>query len=123
MTHPALRLTLDVPASARAGDRIPIRFEVENAADAPVELTLAGRTLTFDIVVEDATGTVAWRRLEGAALQMIARLRILSPGERLTLRSTWNGRAAPGNYTVRGLLLTDAAPLESPRVPLQLRAR
>ena len=124
-----LRLWLDVLSSPSAHRAVRFVLHVRNEGGAPIELTLRGRTITFDIVVTDAAGHAVWRRLEGAAIQAIAQLRVLAPGEQLDLRARWDGRdrsgtaIAAGEYTVHGELLTDAAaPLRTAGVPFPLRA-
>jgi hypothetical protein len=123
----ALRLALDVPASARVGVPVPIALRVENVAGRPVELYLRGRTIAFDVVVTRADGRVAWRRLAGASIPAIVQLRVLAAGETLVLRTAWDQRtgdgvpAGVGRYTVRGLLLTDRAePLETEAAALEI---
>ena len=122
----SLRLSLDVPREARAGAPVPMALRVENAAARPLDLYLRGRTIAFDLVVERADGRPIWRRLEGEMVPAIVQLRTLAPGEVLELRARWNGRTArgapaPGDYVVRGLLLTDGPdPLATPAAPLRI---
>ena len=129
-SHPGpLRLWLDVLPAPRASRTVRFVLHARNEGDAAIELTLRGRSITFDIVVADADGRVVWRRLEGAAIPAIAQLRVLAPGEQLDLHARWDGRdrsgtaIAAGEYTVHGELLTDAAaPLRTAGVPFRLRA-
>ncbi len=124
-----LRLWLDAPRAAGADGATSFVLRVRNDGEAPLELTLRGRTITFDIVVKDASGRVVWRKLDGAAIPAIARLLTLAPGAQLALRTRWDQRdragttIAAGAYTVHGALLTDAdAPLETESVPFTVRA-
>jgi hypothetical protein len=123
----ALRLALDVPASARAGAPVAIVLRVENVAADPVALYLRGRAIAFDVVVTRADGRVVWRRLDGAIIPAVVQLRVLAPGETLALGAEWDQRtrdgapAGPGRYTVRGLLLTDRPePLETEDAALEI---
>jgi hypothetical protein len=102
-------------------------LRVENRRDRPIEVALRGRTIAFDIVVRRDTGEDVWRRLDGETIPAIVQLRVLEPGEVMTLRATWDQTtrsgtpAGPGEYRVQGLLLTDdPAPLATPPVTLRI---
>ena len=128
-TPESLRLELAVPNRARVGEPVPIALRVINVGERPIDLYLQGRTIVFDIVVEGAAGDVVWRRLAGQTTQAILRLEVLAPGDTLELRDTWNQRTnrgvvvGPGTYTLRGLLPTDARPLETPPASLRIEPR
>jgi hypothetical protein len=126
-----VRLRLELPARVRAGERVPLALHVESVAPRPIDLSLRGRTIAWDVVVTRADGAAdgaeVWRRLAGEAIPAIIQLRALAPREVLTLRGEWDQRtaagapAAPGRYTVRALLLTDRPePMESPAAPLEI---
>jgi hypothetical protein len=72
---------------------------------------------------------VVWRRLAGEVIPAVVQLRTLAPGEVLELRAEWDGRPArgapaPGDYWVRGLLLTDGPePLATPAAGLRIVTR
>jgi hypothetical protein len=123
----SLRLALVVPTAIRAGATVPITLRVENRDSKPTHLYLRGRTIAFDVIVTAADGDSVWRRLEGALIPAIIQAKTLAPGETLELRARWNQRTnagkaiVPGRYTMRGVLLTDAAPLETPSVELRIR--
>jgi Intracellular proteinase inhibitor len=126
----SLRLTLHLPAEVAPGAQVPITLRAENVAGRPLDLYLRGRTAAFDVTVESAAGDTLWRRLEGEVIPAIVQMRTLAPGERLELRATWDQRrrsgvpAGPGDYTVRGALLTDVPePLRPPPAPLRIRER
>jgi len=124
----SLRLELEVPPEARAGEPVPVTIRVRNVAARPVQLHLMGRTVAFDIVVARAEdGAVVWRRLEGQAVPAILQLRTLAPDEVLELRDRWDqrtnagARVPPGFYTVRGVVPTDEPrPLETPVARLRI---
>jgi hypothetical protein len=123
-----LTLALDLPGELAPGEAIDVVLRVRNDTPRTVELGLRGRDPTFDVVVADAGGRIVWRRLEGAALLAILRLRPLAPGEEMVLRARWDGRmrdgvqAPAGEYAVQALLHTDeAVPLSTRPVPLRLR--
>jgi len=109
----SLRLQLEVPAQVPAGAPVPIVLRVTNTGAAARELYLRGRTVAFDVTIAREGGAVVWRRLDGQAIEAIVQLRVLQPGEALTLEHRWDQRdrrgepVAPGIYTVQGALLTD----------------
>lgn len=117
----AIRLTFDVPARVSGGDAVTFVLGVENGGDTRADLYLVGRTIAFDVVVETAAGRPVWRRLAGEVVQAVLRLETLPPGGRLEFQAEWDGRGAdgqatvPGEYVAWGELLTDGAPLLSPR--------
>lgn len=125
-TSDSLRLRLETPERVTAGEAVPMTLRAENVTDGPVELHLRGREIVFDLVVTRSDGTVAWRRLEGEVVPAILRLETLPAGEALVLEATWDQRAndgspvAPGVYTVRGELLTEAEPLVTPTDTLRI---
>ncbi len=122
----ALRFTLVAPPSARRGEPIPITLRLLNAGSRPLDLYLAGRTITFDIIVARVHGQVVWRRLEGASGEQILQIKTLAPGEHFELQDVWKQRTnagvpvAPGDYTLQGVLPTDAAPLRTALVRLRI---
>jgi intracellular proteinase inhibitor BsuPI len=120
----SVRITLDVPATARAGDAVPMTIRITNIADRPVTLSLVGREIAFDLVVAGEGGTVVWRRLAHAAIQGILQLKTLQPGETLELRHEWNQHTdagvavAPAVYHVLGEVPTEV-PRQSLRTPVR----
>ena len=124
---PTVRLTIAVPEAASVGEHVPVRLHIQNGGPAPVDLYLRGRSIAFDVIVERAVGGVVWRRLDGQIIEAILQLRTLAPDEVLTLEAAWDQRtsaglpALPGNYFVRGLLLTDAPDaMEAERAALRI---
>lgn len=115
-----------LPAEAHAGRAVPITLRLDNRAGTALDLYLRGRTPTFDVEVADPAGAVVWRRLENEIIPAIVQLLTLAPGERFEIGMTWDQKAkggrpvAPGAYTVRGLLLVEGRPLETPPVPLRI---
>jgi hypothetical protein len=105
-----------VPPRVAAGAPVPIAIQIRNTADRPVELHLQGRTVVFDLIVSQHD-TVVWRRLEGESVPAILQLRTLAPGEVLELKDAWEQedrdgrRVGPGEYSVRGEVPTDGAPI------------
>jgi hypothetical protein len=108
---------------------VSITLRAENIGGRPLELYLRGRTIAFDVVVARADGEAVWRRLEGEVIPAILRLEVLTPGQVLELGAEWDQRTnggAPvgaGSYEVRGLLLTDAEPWETPPATLRIVTR
>jgi hypothetical protein len=125
-----LRFQTDVPSRIRAGEPVPIVLRVKNIGTQPQELYLRGRTITFDLIVTRADGSVVWSRLEGQTIPAILRIEVLAPDQELVLEDrrdqrTMSGEpAGPGLYTVHGLLPTDAPqPFTTPAVPLRIVPR
>ena len=123
----SLRLRLDVPREVPLGSAVPLTLRVENVAGRPLDLYLRGREITVDVTVARAGGEVVWRRLADEVIPAIVHLRTLAAGEVVEVRAEWDqriaggGRAAAGDYVVRGAVLTELAePLETPAVPLRL---
>ena len=89
-------------------------------------LQLLGRKPTADFRISDADGRPIWTRLRGQTMLGALRLYPLDPGKALVLRAVWDGRddggspAPPGEYLIRGVLLTDD-PGGLPSSPLRLR--
>lgn len=110
------------------GEPVPLVFQVANAGSTVIELSLGGRQPTADFEVA-AGGRVVWNRLHGQTTLGILRLHPLRPGERLTLRHSWDQHAntgrpvTPGEYTVRAVLLSDdPGGIKSPPARLRIEA-
>ena len=123
----SLRLQLVSPAQVRAGEAVPIALRLENVGPRPMELYLRGRTIAFDVTVTRPAGDTLWQRLHDAIIPAIIQLRVLAPGEALVLEHEWDQRdnggapVGPGEYVVRGSILTDApAPWASAPAPLRI---
>jgi intracellular proteinase inhibitor BsuPI len=92
---------------------VPLVFRVANPGPAAVTLQLQGREPTADFEVTDSAGRVVWTRLKGQTVLGVLRLYPLAPRQTLTFRHVWNQRSdagrplPPGEYRVRGILLTD----------------
>jgi hypothetical protein len=78
-----------------------------------VTLQLLGRTPSADFRISDPRGRLVWSRLRGQTLLGALRLFPLDAGRSLSFREVWNqrtdagGPVAPGEYLIRGVLLTD----------------
>lgn len=85
-----------------------------NAGKTSVTLQLLGRTPTADFTVADSDGRQVWSLLRGQVMLGALRLYPLAAGKRLRWTHTWDQRSdagklvPPGDYLVRGVLLTDA---------------
>lgn len=105
---------------------MPLVFRVANAGNEPVILQLLGRTPNADFRISNADGETIWTRLRGQTLLGALRLHPLGPGEELIFQAVWNGRAdtgrpaSPGDYLIRGVLMTDV-PNGLPSSPSPLR--
>jgi hypothetical protein len=121
----SMRVEIVVPPKIAPGAPVPITIRIGNTTARPIELHLQGRTVVFDLVVSRGDAVV-WRRLEGESVTAILQLRMLAPGEVLELKDTWHqrdgtGRAVgPGEYSVTGVVATDAAPLRAGPVTLTI---
>lgn len=91
-----------------------------NTGTAPLELSLRGREIVFDIEVRDSAGAVVWRRLEGRTTTMILRLEVIQPGREIIMETRWTPRAA-GKYTITGVLPTDGEPFRTAAVDFTVR--
>lgn len=92
---------------------MPLVFTITNTARVSVTLQLLGRTPTADFQVSDSRGRTIWSLLRGETLLGALRLFPLDAGKGLSFRQVWNQRTdtgspvAPGEYLIRGVLLTD----------------
>jgi hypothetical protein len=121
----SMRVEIVVPPRVAVGAPVPITLRIANTAERPIELHLQGRTIVFDLTVRRGAAVV-WRRLEGESVAAILQIRMLAPGEVLELKETWQqkdggGRpVGPGEYSVTGMVPTDAAPLRAGPVTLTI---
>jgi hypothetical protein len=125
----SLHLEIEVPDRVSAGRPVPIVLRARNAGRRRRELYLLGRTVTFDLTVTGQDGHVIWRRLQDSTVPAILQVRMLAPGQALEAKYAWNQRTnggapvRPGRYTVRGALLTESRPVETPPASLEVLAR
>lgn len=125
----SLELRLEAPAQAREGDPIRFTLQVRNRASRDAGLYLLGREPTLDLEISRAGGGLAWRRLEGAVIPAILRVRTLSPGEGFEVSAEWDQRtttgsaAGRGDYVATGLLLVESGALRSPPIRFRIEAR
>jgi hypothetical protein len=106
---------------------VPFVFTVTNPGRVSVTLHLLGRTPTADFRVSDARGRIIWTRLHARTLLGPLRLSSLGAGKSLSFRHVWDQRGdtgdpvPPGEYLIRGVLLTDEAEgLASPSARLRI---
>lgn len=124
----SLRLDLVVPTRVTAGAPVAMTLRVENVAGRPLDLYLMGRSIAFDLIVEDGAGAEIWSRLHDQVLQQILRVEHLAPGDTLDLEDTWTQRSndgspvPQGDYRVRGKLFTEGDPLTAGPAPLRIAA-
>ena len=122
----SLGLRLGFPASLRVGEPVTVSLHVQNRTRRALDLYLRGRAITFDVVIARASGEVVWQRLEDEIIPAIVHLRPMAPEERFELQVAWDPRTRdgqllePGEYTARGLLLTEGEPLETPTVEFRI---
>lgn len=125
----SLSLTIEAPDRVVVGEPVPFTLRLENLSDRTLTLYLTGREIAFDVIVQRADGATVWRRLEGEVVQSILRLQMLEPEAALVLESSWDQRSnagervAPGEYRVRGEVLTEDQPIVSPAEPLRILVR
>jgi hypothetical protein len=121
----SMRVEIVVPPEVAAGEPVPIAIRIANPTDRPIEVHLQGRTVVFDLIVSRGDAVV-WRRLEGESVTAILQIRMLGPDEVLELKDVWRQvdragrRVGPGEYSVRGEIPTDGAPLRAGPVPLTI---
>jgi Intracellular proteinase inhibitor len=106
---------------------VPFVFTVTNAGKVSVTLQLLGRTPTADFRISDSRDRPVWSLLRGQTMLGALRLYPLEAGKSLTFRQVWNQHAdtgvlvPPGEYQIRGVLLTDDPKgLASPPARLRL---
>jgi hypothetical protein len=110
-TPDSLHLELLVAARAERGQPIRMLLRIENRAGRTLDLYLRGRSVTFDVVVTDASGQRVWQRLQDEVVPAILQLRTLPAGGQITAEAVWDQRTnrgeplPPGIYTARALLL------------------
>jgi hypothetical protein len=108
----SLRRELIAPEHARAGQPVEIVLRVTNITAKPLDLSLQGREIAFDVADTDPRGSEVWRRLKGQNVQAILQLKTLAPGEVIELRTTWTPPSgAHGEHTVSADIKTDASPI------------
>lgn len=121
-----LLIRVVAPEEVTAGQTVPVTLHVENVSGRDLELELRGRTIVFDLVVFDDTGSEVWRRLHDASIPGILRLERLEAGAILELTATWDQRSNTGDrvplgsYALRGELLTAREPLVTPTRRLRI---
>ena len=104
---------MEAPARAHLGEPVPLTFTATNTGKVSVTLQLLGREPTADFRVTDSRGRMIWSLLRGQTMMGALRLFPLDAGKSLTFRHVWNQRAnngkpvPPGDYLIRGVLLTD----------------
>lgn len=114
-----MRAELELPERMKAGDAIPITVRARNDGTEPAELSLTGRPVAIDLVVQRLDGTEVWRRLHGQVVNMMLQVTVLQPGEDLEFEYAWMQRdntgrpVTPGTYQVRGVLPLADGPLFS----------
>jgi Intracellular proteinase inhibitor len=92
---------------------VPLVFTITNTGRVSASLQLLGRNPTADFQVSDPQGRTVWSRLRGRTLLGALRLFPLEAGKSLSFRQVWTQRTdsgspvAPGEYLIRGVLLTD----------------
>jgi len=93
---------------------VPLVFSVTNTGKSSLTLQLLGRTPSADFQVSDPDGRRVWSLLGGNTLVSVLQLFPLDGGKVLTFRQIWNQHTdaglavTPGEYLIRGVLLTDA---------------
>ncbi|HEX9894824.1 MAG TPA: BsuPI-related putative proteinase inhibitor, partial [Gemmatimonadales bacterium] len=121
MVNDSVAVTLEAPASVKAGAPVAFRVALANPTSRPVMLYLLGREVTFDITVSGPGGAEVWRRLEDSPFQEILAVRTLAPRERIVLEAEWPGGRQVGNYTATAKVLTDGIPLQSSPIRFEIR--
>jgi hypothetical protein len=115
----AVDVSLEAPRHARASDRVPITLTIRNGRARFIGLATVGHEITFDILVT-RDGELVWRRLEGQTVALALQIRMMRPGEMIELRDVWHATVDAGRYEVTGIMLTDADPLETAPVSVEI---
>lgn len=113
-----LRVELIASGPTSPRDPVTVVLRVENISGRPLELYLRGREVTMDLVVTRAGEEAPlWSLLEGEVIPAIIRFQHLDSGGVLEARAAWSRRdrtgtpVPPGEYILRGELLTEDRPL------------
>ena len=123
---PPFVVRLSVPQKVAAGRPVPITIRLENTASEPVELSLGGDPVAFDVVVTKPNGVEVWNRLHGKDVSAVLQVRLVQPGEVLTFSDEWDqhdnsGKPVPsGTYDVRGILPVQPRGLTTDAVRLDI---
>ena len=118
--------SLEAPDQVQPGDSVPFVIRLRNGGSRTVDLYLRGREIAFDVVLTDSSGNEIWTRLHDQVVPAVLRIEQLEPGKSLELRHVWNQqdntgrRVRPGDYVVRGLILTDGTPIRTPERRLRI---
>jgi hypothetical protein len=108
----SLRRELIAPERTRAGAPVEIVLRITNITNKPLDLSLQGRDIVFDVAVTNERGAEVWRRLQGQTTQSILQLKTLARGEALELRTVWTPRADDtGEHTISADIKTDGQPI------------
>lgn len=128
-TTDSVRLDIQAPDTALAGDPVRVRATLRNVTDRAIDLYLTGRDVTLDVVVRDGAGDTVWRRLEGEVVPAILQLRPLAAGESLEVEAVWpqvdgsGRRVRPGSYEVVVHILAEGEPIRSRPVHVRVESR
>lgn len=101
-----LRLTLEVPQQAQAGQSVPLKLRIENISGKVLNLTVG--YAPYDFIVTTPDGTEVWRWSYGKVFPLAATSLTLQPEEVKEYSETWDQLdnegypASPGTYIVRG---------------------
>lgn len=115
-------ISLLAPSRARVGERVPITIRVRNGQPRTIGLASAGPEIAFDIIVS-RDDVLVWQRLYGQTIALALQIRMLQPGESFELTDFWHANVSAGRYEVVGRIRTDADPLETPPVGVEIVAR
>jgi hypothetical protein len=115
-------ISLLAPSRARVGERVPITILVRNGQPRTIGLASVGPEITFDILVS-RDDVLVWQRLYGQTIALALQVRMLQPGESFELKDVWHANVEAGHYEVVGRILTDADPLETPPVSVEIVGR
>lgn len=105
-------INLRAPSRARVGDDVPITIVLRNGRPRTIGLASVGPDMAFDIIVS-RDDVVVWQRLHGQTIALALEVRMLEPGESLELSDVWHAQVEAGHYDVVGRIATDAEPLET----------
>jgi len=100
--EPGVELRLEVPATARIGETVPLRLRLKNVSTDRLEF-LGGGIPSHDFVVVDQYDSVVWFWRTGSDDALVEVQ--LDPGEEEVYTGDWipGDEVEPGDYRVRGL--------------------
>lgn len=111
--YDAFSAALQVAASVRPGQPVPMELVVRNESNRALYLGTGDSATTFDFVIRDRHGSIVWNRMHGREALLVLMEHTLAPGQELRFSDVWKQQSndgapiPPGTYEVRAALDTN----------------